>query len=51
MLNNLTLLELAKETGIDFKAGFRRRHCFLGLVATVNLSGLNGIIKVDEYFL
>ncbi len=50
MLNNFTLLELAKQISIYLKTAFRWPHCFLALAITVNLSGLNGIIEVDEYF-
>ncbi|MGP1958788.1 MAG: hypothetical protein ACTS7E_02080 [Arsenophonus sp. NC-CH8-MAG3] len=50
MLNNLTLRESAKETGIDLKTVFKWRHSFLASVAIVNLSALSGIVEVDKIF-
>ncbi len=48
MLESKVLRVCARECGVNLKTSFRWRHRFLGLPATLNASGLEGIIEADE---
>ncbi|MGP1958735.1 MAG: hypothetical protein ACTS7E_01750 [Arsenophonus sp. NC-CH8-MAG3] len=49
-MNSLTLRELAKETGVNFKTAFRWCYYFIPLVTTVNINALSAIVELDKIF-